>query len=384
MKFYLTSSKARVSALDYQNKNYTKKSSDETVIHDGKKWTVYYSGTKKVKGCKYVALVVATVACSILVLGVGVLFIDSLRDKWKTIVEGKKTRVIYTRDPITPKNPSNFSKKTSQASKNLNFFEQADFLEKLTEFEKNHFSSSHFQRQVEDNIGFIKNRNEFGYNTSYSELITMYYMKSKGCLFLDDKGKNIEKAKISGSVCYTEEIVIVPGSESQKIVADSFGRVQWFLYSAAVAHWKERPAKILMPISMFPQGGENSGHSLVLVIEPDTKILGKAKITSINTHGNSLKSYVPYEKFMLEAARRIYHHPETTILRNEKATYAGNYCAIDMIENLLLLAEVNDVQAFIKGNNLPSRDRKEICACRQRHTEAVQKIWPTLKNLSGR
>lgn len=67
----------------------------QKIVRDNQNWEVF-SYSKEVKGWKYVALVIKTLAYTFLL--VPLLFSESLRDDWRTILNGTKTRLIYKAD----------------------------------------------------------------------------------------------------------------------------------------------------------------------------------------------------------------------------------------------------------------------------------------------
>lgn len=185
-------------------------------------------------------------------------------------------------------------------------------------------------------------------------------------ILIERHGKALNGMNVAGEVCYTFTLVIEEDEKGEL----NFSELTELLKDELNAH-SVRPAKIMIPISMYPKGTQ--AHSVLLVIEPDAKIFKKANITLVNPHGNALSSYHAAEKLILGKIKELYSHPLTTTTRNEKKAFTGPFCAIDCIENALLLSTIPDVQSYIINKKLPSRSPEEIYSKREQHHSVIQK-----------
>lgn len=232
-------------------------------------------------------------------------------------------------------------------------FNQAAFQTELTVQQKQFLCDSEVREKLEKNLSTLR-QGTLAYCGYLTDLLMMNYLCEENHVYLNHRGYGIKGKgnNIADKICFTADIY-------------DYDALKKLLEGEIRLHPEGRPAKILVPISLFPANRE--GHSILLVIEPDSKNLRKANITIVNTHGNAITSYLSYEKELLEMVKEVYNHPDTSAARNEKKTFTGGYCSIDCLENALHLATIPDVQAYIIAQKLPSRASEEIKTICHKH-----------------
>lgn len=114
------------------------------------------------------------------------------------------------------------------------------------------------------------------------------------------------------------------------------------------------PSKIFIPFAYkFPVP-----HSMLIVVEPEDS--ETARITLIDSLGDSPS----YRKTLMGFAKELqkaFSSPNTNVVRNTVSQQSdGTSCGFQVIENILLLAEQENVQQFVQNGNLPPRSPKKV------------------------
>ena len=222
----------------------------------------------------------------------------------------------------------------------------------------------------------IENQNNpsCGYPISIVDALISYYMAKRDeenlktdSVFINQDGTTLPTEDMKDKIAFSHHLTL------KNATLEGTRALTNLLENELRAHPDKRPAKVFVPYSLNIPGKTN--HVVFLVIEPDTNDLRKANITMINTLGNSgVNSYLQEENLILEAAKSIYNSRETKTVKNQKATFSGPYCGIDCIENIRLLASVNDVQEYIRENKLPKRNQDTIALKCREHAADLDRI----------
>lgn len=217
----------------------------------------------------------------------------------------------------------------------------------------------------------IKNQDNsgYGYPISGVDFLMMHYLtKAKGVFISSVEGEAGSNVEIGGKVAFTFNFKFSGD-------AQDFSKLTNFLRNEIALHPDNRPAKIIINCSLWPPGKQ--GHTVILVIEPDQRTKNKANITIVNPHGNTITSYHSMEQQILNAASQAYNDTNTSLARNQKATFTGGYCGVDGVENARYLASIPDVQSHIKQNKLPIRTPDQIKQFRVDHASELVKYKTT-------
>lgn len=204
------------------------------------------------------------------------------------------------------------------------------------------------------------------YNTVLSNILFSIYFDGDSYACVSAKGIYLEGKSPKDKITYIPEAW---ASSSPENAAES---TIIFLTNEKEKNPEERPAKIF--IAMHWDKSE-IGHVALLVIEPSTEIINQARITMINTNGNSPTFFLDFEEKVIEAAHSVYNSSRTVAIRNEKSIYTTVYsCGPDIIELARSLALEANVQDKVK-KGLLRRSAKEDAQARIEHGEAVLKFF---------
>lgn len=213
----------------------------------------------------------------------------------------------------------------------------------------------------------FRHRENVRSSSGASHVLFSYYLGSlKGCPCLAPTGEYVGHQSALGKVVYAVE---TGKSCSPLEVHDS---VYYLLRNELAKNAGQRPQKIFIPMGWEKEGIQ---HCTLLVVEPSSTNEREARVTMINTNGNSPTKYIDYEKEALRAAQEIYHAKETVVSRNEKSIYTTAFsCGHDNVEIACELAQVDNVQETVRrglSKRTPEEDRKN----RLKHGEDVVKFF---------
>lgn len=204
-----------------------------------------------------------------------------------------------------------------------------------------------------------------GSKSMTNALLSYYFGKMKKGSCVLSSGEYLGEIP-EGAIAYTYEVTEAKTPLMAHQLVESFLRLE------LEKNQTMRPKKIFIPMSWNKEG---IGHSALLVVEPSPEELREARITVINSHGDSLKMYREYELEVMRAAREIYSSPKTSVIRNTKRFYTTAYsCSHDMIEVAKNLAKVPDAQAAVK-KGLPVQTAAHDKRVRLEHGEDLLKFF---------
>jgi hypothetical protein len=198
-------------------------------------------------------------------------------------------------------------------------------------------------------------RNYYDRNTSGSALtifsinmlLSAYFQKRDDIVFLNSTGENyLQKKDSTNKIACCSHLPFVIDS---KDAVSEF--VETILENELQAHSSSRPKAIFIPLQF--EKPQTQAHLTLLVVEPSTTKLKEAKITMINTHGDSLSMYQSYEKAAMNAAHLVYNGQGTTVFRNQKRLWATASCSHNIIDIMRKMADVPSVQEAVKKGLQP-------------------------------
>ena len=146
----------------------------------------------------------------------------------------------------------------------------------------------------------------------------------------------------------------------------------------------KRPSKIFLTVGAMaadwkPKTGCN--HAIVIVIEPDTHHPDKANITVINPSAND--DHAEYEDAIIQGFRQVYTDPSSRAVKNRKRQQLENYgCGLHAVENIVILKNLTNVQAFIERGELPDRTPSEVTQIFLRNNAMAKTELEKIKFLS--
>lgn len=327
-----------------------------SVKKQGKTYTVYNKAFHHESKAWKLARGTLVVVASIFSLGIAYKCSKTLRKIWKEAKTGNEIKKIKVLN----------EKKVILASY-ADFFTGPEFREDNAEYlEPDTIAGYKTKIANKDNPAL-------GYSGEYINLLMAIY-------FILDPANNHQEARTYISILGKSD---VPAKDRIAFMRPipTYNDSQLYIKELAPFLKKEiaqnlagmRPAKIFIPIIF--NSPNNTPHIVLLVIEPDQEDVTKANITLVNTWGKNI-TYKNEEDLIKDEAFKAY--PNCSFAKNKIQTYQGPYCGIDVIENARLLANVDDVQAFIVEGKLPSRNKKEIVQYTHAHAEQMERMLKAL------
>lgn len=200
-----------------------------------------------------------------------------------------------------------------------------------------------------------------GHYVSTTNILFSHYFNRHDCTFIDLNGSSMNGSP-SDKIAYTCQFIVM---EDPNLVAET---VRNFLGKELARNMHNRPQKIFIPL-VFRK--HSHYHSVLLVVEPSSSKINEARITMVNTHGDSLKLYLDLEEGALKGAKEVYSSTNSIVLRNKKCIYTtARSCGPDTIEIARSLMDVENVQATVK-NGLPRKTKEDDKNARLEHGEAT-------------
>lgn len=204
-----------------------------------------------------------------------------------------------------------------------------------------------------------------GTSTMVTSLLSIYFGNMEKGVCLTSSGEYLGKSA-KDAIAYS--YAFAQGCEPEGV----YNLMKSLLTLEFAKNQGARPQKIFVPISLNKDGIH---HEILLVIEPSAKELRQARITVINSHGNSLSMYREYELAALKAASEIYSSDKTVAIRNTKRFYTTAYsCTHDLVETARLLANAPNAQELVK-KGLPVRTAKDDKKVRLEHANDLLKFY---------
>jgi len=208
----------------------------------------------------------------------------------------------------------------------------------------------------------FKKDSSIGFTCANVNLLLSVYFNREDCACIPLSGQPLGDKSAKNRIAYTPELFI---SDTSQHVHD---QIKANLETELQKNPSERPQKIFMPLSWTKN---NIGHSTLLVIEPSQTVKEEARITMINTHGDSLDLYREYEQAAINAAKEVYTSPNTTTVRNTKCIYTtATSCGPDVVGLAIDLMDQPNVQATVKAG-LPRKSHQDDLRNREKFGEAT-------------
>lgn len=256
---------------------------------------------------------------------------------------------------IKPDNPQNATEYTIAVSSNTSLPKEVRDASKCLFRLKN----DHILRPYK-----FKTDTSTGHALPNTNMLFDFYLNRQDCTFIDRNGASMN-GPAKDKIAYTCEI---HKSYEPKTIQSE---IRNFLGLELFQNRDSRPKKIFIPLSVDKN---ELGHSILLVVEPSSKNNTEARITMINTHGDSLSLYREFEEAALKGAKEIYSSPNTTTSRNTKCIYTtAKSCGPDVVELARDLMDVENVQETVK-KGLPRKTSEDDKKARLEQGEAIHQF----------
>lgn len=210
----------------------------------------------------------------------------------------------------------------------------------------------------------------------YNALLTAFQRYNEhpnNIVFLDTTGDNyLEGKDPKDKIVFCADM---PFQLSTEASVSEF--VQTILRNEKSVSPVSRPKAIFIPLQFADPRKE--AHQVLLVVEPSSApALNAAKITMINTHGNSLDMYRSFENVALQGAKSVYNDPSTTAIRNEKRLWASASCSHNISDYTLALTDLvqqgQSVQKHVQEGKLQEMSIVREKIVRKEHAKLIKAL----------
>lgn len=210
-----------------------------------------------------------------------------------------------------------------------------------------------------------------GYNTILTAFKSLNE-RPENLVFLDATGDNyLEGKNPKNKIVYCHDMPFQLSSEN---AVREF--VQTILKNEKTKNPLSRPKAIFIPLQFADP--EKESHQVLLVVEPSAAPIQAAKITMLNTHGNSLDMYRSFENAALQGAKSVYNDPTTTAIRNEKRLWVSASCSHNIVDYTLALTDIlqknQSVQKHVQEGKLQEMTPERELIIRQEHAKLIKAI----------
>lgn len=217
-----------------------------------------------------------------------------------------------------------------------------------------------------------KNDPSTGYTCANINLLFSIYFNREDCVCIPPSGDPLGNKSAKNRIAYTPTLF---ASYTPQHVHD---QIKANLEQELQKNPNDRPQKIFLPLDW---NKNNHGHVTLLVIEPSQTIEKAARITMINTHGDSLNLYRDFEHAALKAAQEVYSSSQTTAIRNTRCIYTtATSCGPDLVGLAVDLMNQPNVQETVKAG-LPRKSHQDDLRNREKYGDATYEyLKPFIKD----